>query len=302
MGRTVDARELPSLSDWKEPFFQELKNWCGTIDMAIAGGFIGDRLAYAFAGGYFSALRCLIPSLPAKRIGAFCVTEAGGNHPKGVKTKLVSDPHGDKTDWLLSGFKSYVTCVDEADYLLIAASIGISASGQNMLRLVRIENPAPGLLIKPLEDLPFIPEIRHGELKMDRVHVAESQILPGDAYPAYIKPFRTLEDFHITAAVSAYLFRTACLFKWPQDIKERILALLSCIKAVSTANPMESALHILCGGISGLFASVIDSIEPHMDLTDAKTCSRWHRDKAFFNIAEKAREKRLSAAWAHYES
>ncbi|MBW1846358.1 MAG: acyl-CoA dehydrogenase family protein [Deltaproteobacteria bacterium] len=300
--RVIDPKEIPSLEDWKYLFFDQATKWQSTIDMAISGSFISDRLAYAFAAGYWSALYCLIPSLPERTITALCVTEKGGNHPKAIQTELVPASGKDEPVWLLNGSKKFVTCANEADMLLIAASTGISPKGQNELRLVRVDNHTPGLLIKPIQDLPFIPEISHGELEIYNIQIAESQILPGDGYTNYIKPFRTLEDLHVTSSVLGYLFRTACLFNWPQSVKEQILAFLPGIKTISLSNPLQSTVHIVFGGISSLFSSFIKSIEPHWRLTDDKTRSQWERDKALLNISGKAQSQRLSSAWAQYES
>ncbi|MCJ7771615.1 MAG: acyl-CoA dehydrogenase family protein [Desulfobacterales bacterium] len=298
---SIYTKELPSLSGWKDVFFNQASKWPSTVDMAISGSFISDRLAYAFAAGYWSALYGLIPSLPERQITALCVTEKDGNHPKAIKTKLTRANIGDDTIYLLNGSKKFVTCANEADLLLIAASSGMSPNGQNQIRLVCVDNHTPGLFIKPLDDLPFIPEISHGELELNNIQVTESQFLPGDGYANYIKPFRTLEDIHVTSSVLGYLFRTACLFNWPQDVKEKILALLSSIKTISLSNPLESTVHIVLGGISSLFTSLIESIEPHWELTDEKTRFRWQRDNTLLNIAGKARAQRLSTAWIYYK-
>jgi len=299
--KSINTKEVSSLEDWKTIFFEQESNWQHTIDKAIAGGFASDRIAYAFASGYWSALTCLIPRLPDKTISAFCVTEKEGNHPKFIHSKLKPVDDKNKSVWQLDGSKSFVTCANDAKLLLIAASVGNSINGQNKLRLVCVDGHAPGIAIKPLKDLLFIPEISHGELELNNVQIPESQILPGDGYADYVKPFRTLEDIHVTAAILGYLFRTACLFNWPQNVKSKILAFLAGIRSISFSDPLDSSLHILLGGISSLFESFIESLEPLWELTDDTTRARWNRDKRLLSIAVNAREKRLSSAWACYE-
>ena len=88
--QSISTKDIPSLEDWKSMFFKHASNWQHTIDKAIACSFISDRIAYAFASGYLSALYCLIPTLPDKTITALCVTEKEGNHPKAIHTKLIS--------------------------------------------------------------------------------------------------------------------------------------------------------------------------------------------------------------------
>jgi len=300
--RTIDNKEIPSLKKWKNLFFNQTGNWQNTVDMAISGGFISDRTAYAFASGYWSALYCLIPSLPKNKITALCNTEQGGGHPKAIKTELIPARGRDESLWMVNGSKNFVTCANEADLLLIVATTGVSSTGQNKLRLVRVDSHTPGLLIKPLEDLPFIPEISHGKLEINSIEIMDSQILPGDGYITYIKPFRTLEDLHVNAAVAAYIFRTACLYDWPRTIKEQLLALLASIKTVLKTNPLESTVHITLGGINTLFSHVLESIDPYWKLTDDKTRSQWERDKTLLNMGGKAQSQRLSTAWARYES
>jgi len=301
-GNSIDTKEIPSLALWKHLFFQLTSNVQNTADMAIAGGFISDRPAYAFSAGYWSALYCLIPSLPGKTITAMCVTEKDGNHPKAIKSELSSKNQNGETIWLINGSKKFVTGANEAEVLLIAASAGTSESGQNKIRLIRVNNHIPGITIKPLKDLPFIPEISHGELEINNVQITESQILPGDGYANYIKPFRTLEDIHVTAAILGYLLRIAFLFNWPQSTKEQVLALLTGIKTIALSNPLQSVVHIILSGVSGMFSSFLNSIDLYWKLTDDKTRSQWERDKALLNIAGNAREKRLSTAWSQYES
>jgi len=296
-----DTQKFSSLSDWKEVFFNQSAQWQSTVDMAIAGSFISDRLSYAFAAGYWSALYNLIPSLPKRNITALCVTEKDGNHPNAIKTELKTIVKTDGSILVLNGRKVFVTCAKEADMLLIAASTGISPNGQNRLRLVCVDSHIPGLSINPLENLSFIPEISHGELNLNNIQVTESQILPGDGFTNYIKPFRTIEDIHVTSSILGHLFRIACLFHWPKSPKEQMLALLTCLKSLSFSNPLDSAVHIVLSGISGMVTSFLESIEPYWELTDNTTRSHWQRDRALLTIAVKTRAQRLSTAWTHYD-
>ena len=48
-------------------------------DQAILGGFLADRMAYAFIAGYESALQTMLPNLPTNPITSLCVTEKEGN-------------------------------------------------------------------------------------------------------------------------------------------------------------------------------------------------------------------------------
>lgn len=48
------------------------------FEAAVVGGLTADRLGYAFAAGYASALRRLVPTLDQATSACLCVTEAGG--------------------------------------------------------------------------------------------------------------------------------------------------------------------------------------------------------------------------------
>jgi len=59
-----------------------------SIDHAILGGLMADRLGWAFATGYRAALGQLVPSLAPDAMAALCVTEEGGNTPRAIPTRL----------------------------------------------------------------------------------------------------------------------------------------------------------------------------------------------------------------------
>src|SRR5438094_653029 len=63
-----------------------LHRFDATIDRAAAAGFAADRLGYAFAGGYRAALARLVPAVTGS--ACLCATEAGGGHPRFIRTTL----------------------------------------------------------------------------------------------------------------------------------------------------------------------------------------------------------------------
>lgn len=300
--RAASGPPLPSLADWKSLFDGFCADWPHTLDRAIGGGFLADRVAYAFAAGYESALRRLVPSLADNRITALCVTEEGGGHPRAITTSMerAASPGRDTAAWRLSGKKKFVSMAVEAERLLVAASLGTSSAGKNDLRLVVVELPAAGVRIEPMSSLPFIPEISHGRLFIDNAFVADDRILPGDGYADYIKPFRTIEDIHVTAAVVAYAFRCACRYDWPHELRERMLALMLSLRSLSVERPDHAAVHLLYAGLSHLFAGVIDDLMARFEGTDEPTRSAWKRDSALLAVADKARSARLAKAREQY--
>jgi len=85
---------LGSVEDWWTRHLPLSSRFSLPVDVAFAGGFAADRLGYAFASGYHSALRTLFPQLPPQHRYALCVTEAGGGHPSAMQTRLTGPGEG----------------------------------------------------------------------------------------------------------------------------------------------------------------------------------------------------------------
>lgn len=299
--REIDPAEQNSLADWKALFDAHAPAWPATPDRAAAGGFLADRLAYAFAGGYDSALRRLVPWLPPRALVSLCVSEQGGAHPGAIKSSLVKEgADGTAGAWRLDGRKQFVTNAREAQVLLVAASTGRTPDGKNALRMVMIDRDMPGVQIVPMGELPFVPEISHGIVELRGVRVEESRFLPGDGYVNYIRPFRTIEDLHIFAAVCGHLFRVAALYGWPREARERMLGLLAAVRALALADPDAPGVHIAAGGLQAQVNSLLLDIAPHWDSVEERARARWERDRALLKVAGGARAKRLEKAWSRF--
>src|SRR4051812_18894114 len=183
------------------------------IDRAILAGARARKVADAFLAGYQAALRALIPTLPGDRLSCLCATEEGGAHPRAIATRLERDGAG----YRLTGRKRWVTGGPLADLLLGVASTGLDDAGKNRLRLVRVDAHAPGVTLHPMPETPFTPEIPHAEVELAGVQLGEDALEPGDGYDRYLKPFRTVEDCHVHAAVLAYVLGVARRSGWPRD-------------------------------------------------------------------------------------
>jgi acyl-CoA dehydrogenase len=295
--------QLPTLNDWKKLFLRNSSDWEEPVDCAIMGGFIADRVAYAFASGYKTALSCLVPSLPLNQMVAFCVTEEGGAHPRAIHTRF-QEIHGgsDKEQrWSLTGIKQFASMADKADMLIVAASMGIDPEGKNKIRMVLIDRDAKGITVEIMKDIPFVKEIGHGLIRLENVEVGESQLLPGDGYARYIKPFRTIEDLHVLAAILGYLFRVASLYGWSRLLMEQMLILLVSVRTLALADPTAPEVHIAIGGFQKQMDDLLEAIEPHWSQTDEETRIGWERDSALMRVAGgDTRAKRLGSAWAFY--
>ena len=253
------------------------------VDRAIAAGAAADRLGFAFAGGYTAALAALVPGLTG--VAALCATEDGGNHPKAIKTTLANRE--------LTGKKKWATGADRAATLLVVASIG-EDSGKNRLRVVQVRTDAPGVTMRA-SSAAFVPEIQHAEVDLDHVRVADADILPGDGYDDYLKPFRTVEDAHVHAALAGYLFAIARRHAW-QPIAERAAALALATREVARSDPKSPQTHLALAGVIAFATAVVAEIEAAWQPDEEY--ARWQRDRPLLKVAASARAARRERAWA----
>jgi hypothetical protein len=285
-------RPITSLEQWWKGHCALAERFASPIELAIAGGFVADRLGYAFGSGYQAAGAALLGLQATETTPtAFCATEDGSAHPKDIATTLTRD--GDR--WLMSGRKSFVTFGSFATRLLVVATEGTDAEGRNRLRLANIDT-RPGVALEELPTMPFVPEIPHATVMFDEVAVSDDEVLEGDGYSRYLKPFRTVEDVHVHGALLGWLTAISRRF-WPKPITERLLASMSAIHALSRVSPTSLAGHIALDGAMTQVRETLDVIEPHWEEVDEELRTRWERDRKLLRVAGSARAKRLEAAW-----
>jgi acyl-CoA dehydrogenase len=267
-----------------------LPTWAQTIpfDEAVSSAFHAPNVAEAFFAGYQAALRSLVPALPAGKVAAFCATEQGGNHPRAIQTRLA--------EGRLSGHKVWVTGGIRCDVLLVVASAGTDAQGRNALMLVRLDRSRAGVEVRELPATPFVPEVPHAEVFFNDVAVQASEVLPGDGYASYVKPFRTVEDIHVHAAVVAYVLGIGGRFSWPAPHLERALPLLITARTLAEQDPSSPSTHLALAGLISQTRSWLDESNPHWAAVESRIRENWLRDQPLLRIAEKAREQRTERA------
>jgi len=254
------------------------------IDRALRGGHAADGVGPAFVAGYGAALAALVPGVAART--SLCATEQGGAHPRAIATTLA--------DGRLRGRKTWATLAHQAELLLVVASTGADERGRNRLRLVRVRADAPGVTITPMPAPPFAPEIGHAEVVLD-VAVAADDVLPGDGYDDYLKPFRTVEDVHVHAALLGWVLALAERHAWPHELIERLLAVAAALRALAAAPPLAPATHLALAGAIATTRELLDRA-PWASL-DPDAHARWQRDRPLLDVAGRARAARLEAAW-----
>lgn len=301
--RSIPENTSSEFNSFRQALYKNTKSLTVPVDRAVVGGFVADCIAFAFAAGYCSALQSLVPSLPENTITCFCISEDGGGHPRAIKSQLVPvlNDAGQAKAFTLNGKKKFITCAKEADLFLVAASAGISDDGKNSIRIMTIDSKTPGIRIVPMKNLHLVPEISHCELIFTDVKILEIDLLPGDGYTDYIKPFRTVEDLHISAGILGYLFKNACRYDWGTDIKESILGRIASVRNLALCSPTAPAVHIVTGDVLNQIKELFTRLEPFWVKVGGQAKQAWDRDKILMNIADKVRTRRLQTAWESYE-
>ena len=106
-----------------------------TIHQAIVGGFVADRVGWAFASGYQAALRALFPDAPADRLCALCVTEADGNSPKAIRSSLRQSENA----WFLNGAKKWTTLGPDGSLFFVAARDEAASKERASIRIAAVD-------------------------------------------------------------------------------------------------------------------------------------------------------------------
>lgn len=276
---------LPANPDLGEGFatlLQQVGN-VTPFELAVVGARMMATPGLAFLVGYQAALRMLWPSAPLS-LGALCATEQRSLRVADMQTRL--------HDLRLSGHKDFVTAGDAADWLLIAARSEQPGEAPR-LSLAVVYPDEPGVRVEKLPPIPLMPDISHGRLFLDN---ALCELLAGDGWDAYVKPFRTLEDIYVLSAMTAWLYGVGQDSDWPQALQLRLLALLAGCAEVSRHPPASPAGHVLLGGLFAQFEGLKAEVNQALAEGAPEWAAMWQRDQAVLDLAAGARGKRLAKA------
>ncbi|ATB64517.1 acyl-CoA dehydrogenase [Pseudomonas mosselii] len=255
------------------------------FELAVLGGRAMATPGLAFLLGYQAALRVLWPSAPAS-LGALCATERRSVRPADMHTRL---------DGLrLSGSKDFVTAGLDAEWLLVAARHEGPGEAPR-LQLAVVFPGEPGVSLEALPTLPLMPEVGHGRLLLKE---AACELLAGDGWDAYVKPFRSLEDLYVLAALVAWLYGVAQECAWPQGLRLRLIGLLAGCAEGSRQCPDSVACHLLLGGLFAQFQGLRGEIDQALAAGPGHWAQLWQRDQGLLALAGVARDKRLAKAWS----
>lgn len=266
--------------------------------LSVAGGLAADRAGWAFASAYQAALRALVPGLPDDLVAAFCVTEATGNRPRDIHTVFRDAGNGRLA---ITGAKRWSTLGPGSTLLLVvghASAASDAPDARSTLKVAPVPAEAPGVVVEAMPPTAFVPEVPHARIRLEEVQVPADSLLPGDGYDRYVKPFRTIEDTHINAALMAWLLREARVRGWPPAFSERLLGALAALEHVSTMDPASPACHLALTGALDWCQSLYAQAGPLWEACgDEAAAGRWTRDAALFGMASTVREQRALRAW-----
>lgn len=250
-------------------------------DRALAAGLNADRVGYAFMGGYHAACDVLMPPAPWP---AMCVTEAGPPHPRTIACRWV--------DGALTGTKTFVTGGPLAKTLHILAVAGDQKpeAGSRRLVVATIDSKAPGVIIEPLPPAGFVPEVPHGRVILTGAIPAT---VVEDGWARVVKPFRTVEDIHVTLAVLAYLTRAAHRHRGPVEDVEALAGVVHALHGLSAAPATRPGTHLALAGLLAVAAPIWARLQ-----LEGEEGERWKRDQRLLTVAQKARVARRDAARA----
>jgi len=290
-----------SVAEWWPRWRQGAALAATPAEQALRGGFDADRVGWAFATGYQAALRALLPQLPADTVAAFCVTEETGNRPRDIHTRFTPLADGSVS---ITGAKRWTTLGPDSSLLLIVGALPPAAnSARAMLKVARVPFGAAGLQLLPMPETRFVPEVPHARVKLDDVRIDAAALLPGDGYERCVKPFRTLEDAHVTLAVLAYLLREARQRRWPAGFAERLCATMVVLCDVAGAAADAPATHVvLAGALAQAHALYAEAGTLWATAGDDPAAQRWQRDAALFGVAGSARSQRAARAWERLQA
>lgn len=293
----TDAPAPAGLEDWCRQWRALSAEHHDPVGLALRGGFAADRVGWAFAAGYQAALRQLIQvnggAVGDQELLAMCATEADGNRPRDIGTRIVDNGPGGIT---VTGRKTWTTLGSACTGLLVVGRIDPGGdSDRPALKIAKVDSHGQGVSLVEKPPLAFVPEVPHVAAVFDGAN-AEA-LLPGDGYSDFVKPFRTVEDTFIALAVQAWLLREGRARRWPASFLEGLVASLAGLGAVAAQPPAAPTTHIALTGALARANELYQQADQLWAGEQDAAAERWRRDRPLFQVAGKPRALRAQRAW-----
>jgi len=292
---TSEARQTHlSMEAWLIDFNQTVRGFDSSIDRAILGGRLSKNMSFTFASGYQSAIEAMFsPDQSTLPLASLCVSEENGVRPNDINTKL-EEKNGKV---YLSGQKKFVSGANDSQHIFVACNNGVDIKGRVNIKVVSLPSSTNGIEIIALPTLPFIPLVSHGKVILENVEIGESDVLPGDGYSNYVKPFRTYEDLHVLAAVVGFRLGEAIESQWGEDSIQAHLPLILSLQALSKMPLQSPAAHISLAACRNELKRLIALFDDRFEANNSSAYSEWQRDQMILNVASKASNIRTQNAW-----
>ncbi len=280
-------KSYQSTADWAKDYYKLTKDKT-PIDKAILGGFSCQQFSFAFMAGYQTALEIMFPLIAPNEIKALCVSETKGVHPKSIQTTLINNR--------INGLKTYVTAGSEVAHLLVLCKTDQTLNNRPVLKMVHLPRTAKNINITDFE-LPFMKEVKHGKLQLNNTEITTNQILEGDGYDQYTKPFRTLEDICVSASYQAMLLRQAIDNQWADDLRDQIILSIYTLKKLLELSFSDQETILLVAAHQQNFDRLLPEIELHIaDHATSHFKADWEINKRFLSMGQKLRRHRVAKA------
>lgn len=294
--RRPERAERDTLARWV-PAWREANAACarfGPYVSAIAAALRADRMAWAFFSGYQGALSAGFmrgQANEARRTAAFCANESGRKLTE-ITTALQDAADG----WCLHGRKSWMPAGVDDLFVLARAAHG-PATGPGSLVVVRVAADAQGVTPSAPRPQAIVPEFPHGEVAFDDVFVPRGQLLEGDGYRDYARPFRLREDVFVTGCTLAFLLAEGHRAGWPTSWRQRCIAVVLALGQCASRSAADTRTEVLVAGTLSLAGEVIEAAEALWP-TGSDDGARWRRDRPVLGGGKEARRQRAISAWA----
>jgi acyl-CoA dehydrogenase len=290
--------ECSDLGDWLPIWHaaQSTRAASGSFAAAVACALKADRVAWAFFSGYQGAIQAAFHT-ETGTVGAF-----GANEAQRKITEIETSLDDRDGRLLLTGSKSWVLAgIDDLTLFVLARRASGPAKGPGSLSIVRLPIRSAGVEAEPRRTQAVVPELPHSAVHFESTPLTPSDVLQGDGYADYAKPFRLREDVFVTGCVLAYLLAESQLGSWPTTWSQRTIAVLSLLETCSRRDPRQADTIILVAGALSFAGDVIRDAEPLWTPSQELTRARWLRDRPILALGKEARRQRAIQSWKAQE-
>lgn len=288
--RTDAAKAPQDLAAWRQGLHVGNDTLAGAVDAGARAG----QLAFAFAGGYQCAIRRLLPELPPDAFVALLLSEGKRQRPDELLTTLHA---ADDAGFLLDGEKSWVMGGGgAADALLVVARRGVAADGRTESAMILLPANAAGVTHEARQDAMILPALPHGRARFSGVAVRPGMILPGDGWTRYARPFRTIEDIHVSAAIAAHLAVHAIRRGLPPALLATLAACILRLQECARADANDMVSHVLLAAAERELQQACVQASELLKQDDDAFARDWRANAAIVGLAIPARQKRLEKA------